>query len=99
MARRKGTTKTGGRKKGTPNKVSGNVKYWLSQLIDKNRLQIERDIKALEPKERLQILEKFMQYTIPKMQSIQTTVDFNQLTNEQLDNLINELTKDIKNST
>lgn len=96
MGRTKGATKTGGRKKGTPNKITRNVKDWLSQLIDKNRLQIERDIKALEPKERLLILEKFMQYTTPKMQSIQTTVDFNQLSNEQLDNVINELTKDIK---
>ena len=95
MARPKGIPKTGGRKKGTPNKITGSVKDWLSQLIDKNRLQIEKDIKALEPKERLQILEKFMQYTIPKMQSVQTKIDFNKLTNEQLEDLINELTKDI----
>ncbi|TXG36985.1 hypothetical protein [Seonamhaeicola maritimus] len=88
--------KTGGRKKGTPNKVTSNIREWLEKLINKNRLQIERDIKALEPKERLQILEKFMQYTIPKMQSVQTTVDFTQLSDEQLDNIINELAKDVK---
>ena len=96
MGRAKGTRKTGGRTKGTPNKVTANVKDWLCQLIDKNRLQIERDIKALEPKDRLQVLEKFMQYTTPKMQSIQTTVDFNQLTDDQLENVIDELTKDMK---
>jgi len=95
MARPKGIPKTGGRKKGTPNKITGSVKDWLSNLIDENRLQIEKDIQALEPKERLQILEKFMQYTIPKMQSVQTKIDFNHLTDEQLENVINEITKDI----
>ncbi|MBP1840402.1 hypothetical protein [Formosa algae] len=95
MPRPKGISKTGGRKKGTPNKFTGNAKQWLSQLIENNCLQMEKDIKALEPKERLQILEKFMQYTIPKMQSIQTKVDFNQLTDEQIENVINEITKDI----
>jgi len=88
--------KFGGRKKGTPNKVTVNIRDWLSKLIDKNRFQIEKDIKALEPKERLMVLEKFMQYTVPKMQSIQTTVDFNQLTDEQLDDIVNNLTKDIR---
>ena len=88
--------KYGGRRKGTPNKITSNIREWLEKLINKNRLQIERDIKVLEPKERLQILEKFMSYTTPKMKSIETRVDFNQLTNEQLDYVINELTKDMK---
>jgi hypothetical protein len=90
--------KYGGRKKGVPNKVTSNLRDWLGKLIDKNRLQIARDIKTLEPKERLMILEKFMQYTVPKMQSVQTTIDFNQLTDEQLDAAINKLTEDVKNS-
>jgi len=97
MGRPKGTIKTGGRKKGTPNKVTGNVKDWLYQLVDKNRLQVEKDLKALEPKERLQILEKVLQYTTPKMQSIQTKIDFNQLSDEQLNAVINEITKELKN--
>ena len=70
MARQKkdGKGRLGGRAKGTPNKVTGTVKDWLTRLIDKNRSQIEQDLKELEPKERVQILEKFMQYVIPKMQ-------------------------------
>lgn len=96
MARPKGMTKTGGRRKGTPNKVTGNIREWLSNLVDKNRLQIEKDLKALEPKDRLQVLEKFMQYTTPKMQSVQTKIDFNQLSDEQLNTVINEITKDLK---
>jgi uncharacterized protein (UPF0305 family) len=88
--------KTGGRTKGTPNKLTSNLREWLEKLINKNRLQIERDIKALKPKERLMVLEKFMQYTIPRMKSIETKIDFNQLTDDQLENVIDELTKDMK---
>ena len=68
MARQRndGRGRIGGRKKGTPNKVTGTVKEWLSDLIDNNRGQIERDLQALEPRERLAMLEKFMQYIVPK---------------------------------
>jgi hypothetical protein len=89
--------KTGGRQKGTTNKLKRETKDWLNDLITSNHLQMEKDIKALEPKERLQVFEKFMQYTIPKMQSVQTTVDFNKLTDEQLENVIIGITKGFDN--
>ena len=88
--------KTGGRERGTPNKVTSEVRTWLAELIDKNRKQVEKDLKELEPKDRLMILEKFMQYTTPKMQSIDAKIDIERLTEGQLDHLINELTKDLE---
>ncbi len=66
MSRTKGTPKTGGRKAGTPNKVTGTTKEFLASVIDENREQIKKDLKMLEPKDRLMVLEKFMQYVIPK---------------------------------
>ena len=96
MARPKndGKGRLGGRAKGTPNRVTATAKEWLTALIDKNRRQIERDLKQLEPKERLHILEKLMQYVIPKQQAVSATIDFESLSDEQLDYLIDELTKD-----
>lgn len=64
--RNDGKGRMGGRAKGTPNKVTGTVKEWLTDLIDRNRGQIEADLQQLEPKERLAMLEKFMQYIVPK---------------------------------
>ena len=97
MARQKndGRGRLGGRAKGTPNRITASVKDWIFQVIDKNRLQMEKDIEALEPKDRLQVLEKLMQYVIPKQQSVSANLDINKLSEEQLNTLVEELTKDI----
>ena len=71
MSRQKGKPKTGGRQKETPNKLSGAVRDFLAKLIDKNRIQMEEDLKNLPPKERLMMLEKFMQYVIPKQKEVE----------------------------
>ena len=89
--------KTGGRQKGTPNKVTASTRQWLSQLIDDNRAQIKRDLKLLDPKERLHILEKFMSYTIPKQQAISAAVNIDELTDGQLTEFINNIANNIQN--
>lgn len=68
--RKKGTEKTGGRKAGTPNKVTGTVKEWIASIIDGNRQQFEDDLKDLEPGERVKVISNLLQYVTPKMQSI-----------------------------
>ncbi len=71
MAQRKGQTgNPKGRPKGTPNKVTSELKTWIQELIDGNRKKFETDLKGLDPKDRLMILEKLMQYVVPKQQSI-----------------------------
>ena len=62
VGRRKGTEKTGGRKAGTPNKVSGTVKEWIASIIDGNRKQFEDDLEKLEPGERVRVISNLLQY-------------------------------------
>lgn len=97
MARQKndGRGRLGGRAAGTPNKVSGTLREWLTSLIDKNRAQIEKDLQDLEPKERLQMMEKLMQYVIPKQAAQQVKLDFDNMTDEQLQQLVEEITKEV----
>ena len=97
MARQKndGRGRLGGRVAGTPNKVSGTLKEWLTLLIDKNRKQIEKDLKSLSPKDRLQVVEKLMQYVIPKQAAQQVKLDFDNMTDEQLQRLVEEMTKEV----
>ena len=65
-----GRGRLGGRTAGTPNKVTGTVKEWIASLIEKNREQMELDLAQLEPKDRLLILERLMQYVVPKQQAV-----------------------------
>lgn len=75
MGRPKGLPKYGGRKKGTPNKTSTICRETISALLAdyQNSGLMLADFQALEPKDRLNIAEKMMQYTMPKMQA--TSVD------------------------
>lgn len=67
--------KTGGRKKGTPNKSTMLGKEVIVSLLAdySNSGLMTSDFMALAPKDRLVIAERLMQYTMPKMQS--TAVD------------------------
>lgn len=91
------TNNPAGRPKGTPNKVTNEMKSWIQQLIDGNRQQLERDLKGLDPADRWRIVEKLMAYVLPKMQSVEAKVELGQMTDEQLDVVITELTKSINN--
>lgn len=71
------TNNPNGRPKGTPNKVTQNMREWIAALIDNNREQIEEDLKALEPKERVQMLERLMQYVVPKQQAVSADMSRN----------------------
>ena len=66
MSREKGTPKTGGREKGTPNKVTKNVRFWLFDLMQDNIETLEIDLKKLEPKERWEIICRLLPYVITK---------------------------------
>ena len=87
------TNNPNGRPKGVPNKVTKSVRAFIGEVIDKNRRQMVRDLKALEPKDRLIILEKLMQYIIPKQQA--QSIDINALTDEQLASVINEISNNL----
>lgn len=97
MPRKKndGKGRMGGRAKGTPNKTTSKIKDWISQLIDNNQELIEEDIKKLSPKDRLHMLEKLMQYVVPKQQAVKADIDLFSLPENQIDIIIDELTKNI----
>ena len=67
--------KTGGRKKGTPNKSTTLGKEVIVSLLTdySDSGLMTSDFMALDPKDRLVIAERLLQYTMPKMQS--TAVD------------------------
>lgn len=67
--------KTGGRVAGTPNKVTVTAKKAIADLLADyhGKGMMTEDFLALEPKDRIVIAEKLMQYVIPKMQAVAFT--------------------------
>lgn len=82
-----------GRPKGKRNKVTNNIKSWLVELVDKNRKQIEDDLKELSPMERLKILEKFISYITPKEASLKTDINLDEVDEHTLDVILQKLAK------
>ena len=58
--------KTGGRKKGTPNKVTRQVKEKLSLVINKTIESI--DISNMSTSEKIKLIQIGFQYLLPKLQ-------------------------------
>ena len=83
--------KTGGRVQGTPNTITADLRMKINAIVENQIDHIEADLQALEPKERLMIVEKFLSYCLPKLQAQTFEIDFMKLSDQQLDQIINEL--------
>lgn len=58
--------KTGGRTKGTPNKLTKELRSFLKELVQKELNAAPALIKNLEGKDRLDVLIKLLPFVLPK---------------------------------
>ena len=85
------TNNPNGRPKGTPNKITADLRLKINAIVEKQIESIESDLQSLEPMQRLQIVEKLISYCVPKLQAQSFEIDFTKLSNDQLDCVINQL--------
>ena len=74
MAAKKGHAKAGGRTKGTPNRMSVDLRARIKDIIEDNIDKVQADLDSLDAKDRLVILERFMQYIIPRKKEEEITI-------------------------
>ena len=64
-----------GRKAGTPNKATTEIKEAFQMLLEDNLPTLKRDISSLEPKERVKFILDLASFIIPKMKSVDLKED------------------------
>jgi hypothetical protein len=65
--------KHGGRQKGTPNRMTKELRSVLKDILYLELEQIQEYLDALKPKERIELLIKLMPYALPKVTSVSHT--------------------------
>ena len=80
-----------GRTKGTPNKVTKHLRESITSFLENNFERIESDFELLPPKDRVKFYCDLLQYGLPKLQTVQLEADFENLSDMELDRIINEL--------
>ena len=83
--------KTGGRVQGATNRITSDLRAKIQSIIENNIDRVQTDLDTLEAKDRLQIIEKLLSYCVPKLQAQTVNVDFESLSDAQLEQIINSI--------
>ena len=67
--------KFGGRKKGTPNKLTKELRSVLKDVLYEEIDRLPERLDELDTKDRLQLLVKLMPFVFPKVQSVSQSLD------------------------
>ena len=68
-------TKTGGRSKGTPNKVKNELREKFTLLLEDNFEKLQSDIDALEPKDRIKTILELSKFVVPTLKATDLSID------------------------
>lgn len=80
-----------GKPKGAVSKKTADLRKWITGFIDDNKEKIEEDWIKLDPKDRLIMFERLLKYTLPTLQATSLDVDFEKMSDQQLDEIITRL--------
>jgi hypothetical protein len=81
--------KTGGRAKGTPNKLTSEVRKIISDSLTPTLENLQNELNSLSTKDRLDIVAKLLNFVLPKLKETDiNTISDNQQPNEIIVNIV-----------
>lgn len=86
-----------GRPRGSANEKTRYIREWVISLIGSNAQSMAENFKQLTSKEKWRVITQLMPYVLPKQTeaTVKADVNFSQLSDEQVDNIIGEIQKNI----
>ena len=84
--------KTGGRQKGTQNKTTVNLKNTINGIVERQFETLESDLQGLDGRDKINFVLKLIEYILPKQR--EQKINFNDLTDQEIDSLIDRLKND-----
>lgn len=81
--------KTGGRKPGSVNRVTGSMRKLLDELIRGQWYTVQNDLKSLKPKDRLFIISKLLKFTTPEFSSV--NMNLNAMSDDELQRIVEHI--------
>lgn len=88
-----------GRPRGSINEKTKYIREWIISLIGSNAQSMAEDFKRLPSKEKWRVFAQLMPYATPKQTeaTLKADVNFSQLSDEQVDNIVREIKKNTLN--
>lgn len=81
----------GGRPKGAGNKVTNQLRETITAFLDENFEKVKQDFDMLKPTERIRMYIELLQFGVPKLQSVHLETEYDHLSDDQLDQIIEAL--------
>lgn len=61
--------KNGGRKKGTPNKITKELRETIKEILESEFKKMPEILKSLDPEKRMNLLIKLLPFVVPKLET------------------------------
>lgn len=71
-----------------PNKVTRELRDRIKLFLDSNFETVQNDFKNMDPDKRVLLYEKLLKYCLPQLQTTDVILDFDKMTESQLDEII-----------
>lgn len=88
-----------GRPRGSTSEKTRYIKEWALSLIGSNAQSMSENFKNLSSKEKWRVITQLLPYVLPKQTEarVKADVNFSQLSDEEVDNIVSQISTNILN--